>query len=272
MPRTPGAHFAALPSLAGRPSTASLRRLALHAPGARATPGVPPAATTRERTDDRQRPGHPRGHRRAASRVPPCPDHAGRAGHHDLLQRGARRCGGRQQRQAPQGPLLPRQLRHPRRRVRRRLPPLPDRPRDRRHPGLAGRHRRDRQPRPRARQLLRLPQPRLPGGRRCSTPTPSGRRGRRRRRGPRLRRPGGDRPRARRRDRRHRHARRRRPGRRRPDGRGRHHQHPQLRTDRARGARRRRRPQGRPLDRAADPRLPRAAQGAAAATGTEERA
>ena len=37
---------------------------------------------------------------------------------------------------------------------------------------------------------------------------------------------------------------------------------PQLRALRARGARRRRRPQGRPVDRAADPRLPRAAQGA----------
>ena len=53
---------------------------------------------------------------------------------------------------------------------------------------------------------------------------------------------------------------RRRAGRRRPDGRRRHHQHPQLRAERARGARGRRRTQGRPVDRAADPRLPRAAQ------------
>ncbi len=37
-------------------------------------------------------------------------------------------------------------------------------------------------------------------------------------------------------------------------------QHPQLRAQRARGARRGRRTQGRPVDRAADPRLPRAAQ------------
>ena len=68
-----------------------------------------------------------------------------------------------------------------------------------------------------------------------------------------------------RRDRRDRHAGGRRPGRRRPDGRLRDHQHPQLRADRARGARRGRRPQGRPVHRAADPRLPRAAQGPRAA-------
>ena len=110
-----------------------------------------------------------------------------RAGHQHLLQRGARRRGGRQQRQAAQGPLLPRQLRHPRRRLRRGLPALPDRPRDRRDPGLAGGHRRHRKPRSRAGQLLRLPQPRLPrrraarrrprparrGGRRASTSAPS---------------------------------------------------------------------------------------------------
>ena len=82
-----------------------------------------------------------------------------------LLQRGARRRRRGQLRQAAQGPLLPRLLRHPRRRLRRRLPALPDRPRDRRDPGLARRHRRHRQPRPRAGQLLRLPQPRLPGRR-----------------------------------------------------------------------------------------------------------
>ena len=83
----------------------------------------------------------------------------------------------------------------------------------------------------------------------------------RRRRGPPVRRPRADRQRARRRDRRHRHARAGRAGRRRPDGRLRDHQHPQLRAERDRGARRRRRTQGRPVDRAADPRLPRAAQG-----------
>ena len=41
-----------------------------------------------------------------------------------------------------------------------------------------------------------------------------------------------------------------------------HQQHPQLRADRHRGAGRRRRAQGRPVDRAPDPGLPRAAQGA----------
>src|SRR3954471_24204292 len=44
--RTPGTHLAALPSLAGRTSRASLRRLAMHAPGARATPDEPPVVTT----------------------------------------------------------------------------------------------------------------------------------------------------------------------------------------------------------------------------------
>ena len=72
--------------------------------------------------------------------------------------------------------------------------------------------------------------------------------------------------RARRRHRRHRHPGAGRPGRRGPDGRGRDHQHPQLRADRDLGARRRRRPQGRPLHRAADPRLPRAAQAGGGAT------
>ena len=48
------------------------------------------------------------------------------------------------------------QLRHPGRRLRRRVPAVPDEPRARPHPGLAGRHRRHRQPRPGARQLRRL--------------------------------------------------------------------------------------------------------------------
>ena len=51
-----------------------------------------------------------------------------------------------------------------------------------------------------------------------------------------------------------------RPVRRRPHGRRRHHQHPQLRPDRPDGAGGRRRTEGGPLHRAADPRLPRAAQ------------
>ena len=83
---------------------------------------------------------------------------------------------------------------------------------------------------------------------------------RRHRRAP-VRRPRGDRRGPGRRHRRHRHAGHRRAGRRGPDGRRRRHQHPELRTDRAVGAGRRRRAQGRPVDRAADPRLPRAAQG-----------
>src|SRR4051794_14092184 len=45
--RTPSTHLAALPSLAGRASRASLRRLAMHALGARTTRDEPPAATTR---------------------------------------------------------------------------------------------------------------------------------------------------------------------------------------------------------------------------------
>ena len=44
-------------------------------------------------------------------------------------------------------------LRHPRRGLRRRVPALPDQPRAGPHPGLAGRHRRRRQPGPRAGQL-----------------------------------------------------------------------------------------------------------------------
>ena len=131
-------------------------------------PGVnspdPPAGDESLDRQDFQRdcPRHPRGDRRAAPRLPAGADHPQRGRHDHLLQRGARRGRGRQQRQAPQGPLLPRQLRHPRRRLRRRLPALPDRPRDRGHPGLARGHRRHRQPGACARQLLGLPQPRLP--------------------------------------------------------------------------------------------------------------
>ena len=89
----------------------------------------------------------------------------------DGLVRGARRRRRGQLRQAAQGPLPPRVLRHPRRRLRRRVPRLPDLPRARPHPGLVGRHRRRRQPRPRARQLRRLRLPRLPRSPRWSTPT-----------------------------------------------------------------------------------------------------
>src|SRR4051812_40415686 len=46
MSRTPGTLLATLPSLAGRTSRASLRRLAMRAPGARATIDELPAATT----------------------------------------------------------------------------------------------------------------------------------------------------------------------------------------------------------------------------------
>ena len=129
-------------------------------------------------------------------------------------------------------------------------------------PGLARGHRRHRQPGPRAGELLRLPQPRLPRRRpprRRPRAPPRGRRGRRRAA---LQRPDPDRARAGRGDRRDRDAGRRRPGRRRQDGRGRDHQHPQLRPDRAQRRPGRRRPQGRPVHRAPDPGLPRAAQGA----------
>ena len=60
--------------------------------------------------------------------------------------------------------------------LRRRVPAVPDEPRARPHPGLAGRHRRHRQPRPGPRQLRRLRRQRLP------------------RRRPRRRRPGQGRP------------------------------------------------------------------------------
>ena len=65
---------------------------------------------------------------------------------------------------------------------------------------------------------------------------------------------------ARRQHRRHRHPGGRGAGRLRPAGRRRRHEHPQLRADRPRRGRRGRPPQGRPRHRAADPRLPRAAQ------------
>ena len=142
-------------------------------------------------------------------------------------------------RQAAQGPLLPGLLRHPRRRLRRRLPRLPDRPRAGPDPGLAGRDRRRRQPRPRARQLRRLRLPWVPRRRRCSTPTRPRRRAS----------VGGLAIRAldelealvaeqRRRHRRHRHPGGGRPGGLRPAGRRRRHQHPELRPDRAHRARR----------------------------------
>ena len=125
---------------------------------------------------------------------------------------------------------------------------------------MARRHRRHRQPRSCAPELLRLPQPRLSRGRAARRGPGPARRGRRRHRRTSLRRPRADRgttaspsasspPRPS-------------PRRTSPTGwSGGRHQHPQLRADRALGARRRRRTQGRPLDRAADPRVPRAAQG-----------
>ena len=63
------------------------------------------------------------------------------------------------------------------------------------------------------------------------------------------------------RHRRHRDPRARGAGRVRPAGGGRRHQHPELRAGGAVGARRGRRTQGGPVHRAADPGLPRAAQG-----------
>ena len=85
-------------------------------------------------------------------------------------------------------------------------------------------------------------------------------RGVRRRGGQPPRRDGGPRRRARDLHRRRHHARRGRAAGGRPAGGGRRHQHPQLRAGSDLRAGRRRRPQGRPVDRAADPRLPRAAQ------------
>ena len=210
--------------------------------------------------------GHPRGHRRPAARLPARADRLRRARVTDGLLRGARRRGRRQLRQAAQGPVPPRLVRHPGRRLRRRLPRLPDLPRARPDPGLAGRHRRHRQPRPRARQLRRLRHPRLPR-RRAARPDPTcvgetvaGLDGQPADELEELVAHAGPR------HRRHRHPGRRRPGGLRPAGRRRRHAAilnfaPCVLV----GARRRRRAQGRPVDRAADPRLPRAAQGAARA-------
>ena len=110
-------------------------------------------------------PRDPRGHRRPAPALPAGADRALRAVRAHGLLRGARRRRRGQLREAAQGLLLPWLLRHPRRRLRRRVPRLPDLPRARPDPGLAGRHRRHRQPGPRARQLRRLRLPRLPGRR-----------------------------------------------------------------------------------------------------------
>ena len=130
---------------------------------------------------------------------------------------------------------------------------------------------RHRQPRPRAGDLRRLLLPRLPHRGAARQRREPGRRRGRLAPGPRPRRARGDRGPAAGRHRRHRHPRAGGAGGLRPaGGRGRH-QHPQLRPGRALGARRRRRPQGRPVDRAADPGLPRAAQGAGAPAGRRDR-
>ena len=73
-----------------------------------------------------------------------------------------RRAGRRERGQGPQGPLVPRLLRHPRRRLRRRVPAPRDLPRAGPHPRLAGRHRRHRQPGSCARELPGLRRPRVP--------------------------------------------------------------------------------------------------------------
>ena len=178
----------------------------------------------------------------------------------------------REQRQAAQGPVLPRQLRHPRGRVRRRLPALPDRPRRSASP-RTGRSSSSGS----ATWATRWPTTpgsaaAASGSSRCSTPTR-----------PATHeivagvdvRPFSDMERS-----------------------SREHgvaigviatpaaaaqdvadrmvaagitQHPQLRADGAGGARGRRRPQGRPVHRAADPGLPRAAQGSPGSAALADR-
>ena len=227
--------------------------------------GPPPPATRLEnkrpvtaRTSPARVPGHPRGHRRRDSPStcgpsPPCPTRA--------PARSSEGAGGRRRRHSASCKDLSYLGSYGAWgvRVRRRLPALPDRPRDRRHPGLAGRHRRDRQPGPRARRTSPASAAAGSGSSRCSTRTRPGRPGRRRRGGAALRRPGGSCAPARRRSassppRRSAAARTSRT-----DGRHRHHQHPQLRPavltvpPRSTCARS-------TSHRAADPRLPRAAQ------------
>ncbi len=158
---------------AARPQLFDVRRSVTAPRSPRA--GTPSSEGTRPSACEGAGAGHPRGDGGPAPGLPAGADRALRARHRHLLQRGARDRRRREQRQAAQGPVLPRLLRHPRRRVRRGVPPLPDRPRDRRHPGLAGRHRRDRQPGPRPGQLQRLLLARASGSSRCSTPTRPGR-------------------------------------------------------------------------------------------------
>ena len=172
------------------------------------------------------------GSRSTCGRSPRCPRPAPPTCSSEELAAAA----GRQQRQAAQGPLLPRLLRHPRRRATTSTTCATRSP---------------------ARSALTQDWPvvivgignlghALANYSGFRTPRlPRRRAARRRRRAATARsspaldvRPFDDLEpivaRARRRHRRHRHPGRRRPGRRRPDGRRRHHQHPQLRADRAR--------------------------------------
>ncbi len=85
-------------------------------------------------------------------------------------QRACRGVGG-QLGKAAQGPVAPWFVRHPRRRLRGGLPRLPDLARARTHPGLGGRHHRRRQPRSGPRELRRLCHSRVSAPRASSTPT-----------------------------------------------------------------------------------------------------
>ncbi len=79
----------------------------------------------------------------------------------DDLLRGAGPLGRRQLGEAPQGPVLPRLLRHPRRRVRRRHADRGDQPHPGRAPGASGGAGRPGQSRSGARRLPRVRRPRL---------------------------------------------------------------------------------------------------------------
>ncbi|CAA9351423.1 MAG: Redox-sensing transcriptional repressor Rex, partial [uncultured Frankineae bacterium] len=203
----------------------------------------------------------PGGDRRPTAGLPACAARAGRRRLEHRLERGAGGRGRGGLGEAAQGPVLPRLLRHPRRRLRRRRAGPARQRRPGPGPALARRPGRRRQPRARAGRLRRVRRAGLlRRGAVRRRPGAGGGAGRRAGRAPprRARRRGAQRPRV---DRRHHDARLGGAGRLRPAGGGGHHQRPELRAGAAAGARRRRRAQGRPVQRAADPVLPRAPQG-----------
>src|SRR5439155_12790426 len=176
------------------------------------------------------------------------------------VQRGAGQRRRGQLRQAAQGPVIPALERYPWGGLRRGPVDREDRARAGAEPAPRGRPGRCRQPGPRAGRVRRLRHPRLPHrGAVRRRPVPGGRGDQRtgratHRRACRGRRRGGHL------DRGDRHPGVRRAARRRPAHLLRCHQYPELRSVRAVGTRQRRRAQGRPRHRAADPVVPRTPQ------------